>query len=228
MRRLSLLFISFFLASCAPKVTNYNAAPHRTAPHHQNHTAQKRTFTPTIVIDPGHGGFDIGATVKHFEEKELTLRTSQYLKKNLEKMKYHVIMTRNRDEYIPLKARAEVANSTKSQILVSVHYNWASSPRASGIEIFYYGKAESWRLAKSKQLAQNILARMISQTGAPSRGLKEGNFCVIRETHMPAVLIECGFLTNPEELKKISDTRYLEKIAQSIAEGIDAYFEAQK
>ena len=85
-------------------------------------------------------------------------------------------------------------------------------------------KTEPWRMKKSKELAQTVLAKLLSHTGALSRGVKTGNFCVIRETHMPSILVEGGFLSNQDDLKQISDERYLAKIASAISDALDLYF----
>lgn len=184
----------------------------------------KKKLVPLVVIDPGHGAFDLGAHTKHCEEKDLCLKTGHYLRRHLEKKGYHVIMTRFRDEYIPLKKRAAMANEVKSQVMVSIHYNSAKNLQAHGMEVFYYPKGEPWRTKNSRRLAKTVLAKMLSNTGAFSRGVKEGNFCVIRETHMPAILVEAGFITNQEEMHKMRDDRYLDSIAMAIANGLEEYF----
>lgn len=225
MRSIRLLFLVIFLGagltSCKSQPETSPVALH-TTPKRPTHSG----MVPTIVIDPGHGGYDMGAHTRFCEEKDVCLRTGLMLRKNLEKMGYHVIMTRTRDEFIPLKKRAEIANTNRSQVLVSLHFNSAKNPSANGIEIFYSQKAEPWRLKRSKMLAQTVLAKMLSQTGAASRGIKPANFCVIRDTHMPSILIEGGFLTNDAELKQINDDRYLAKIANAIADALDIYFQA--
>ena len=188
----------------------------------------RRANAPTIVVDPGHGAYDLGAHTQHCEEKDLCLKTGHFLRRHLEQRGFHVIMTRSRDEYIPLKKRAALANEMHSQVLVSLHFNSAKNTEAHGIEIFYYGKGEPWRMKNSKRLAQTVLSKMLSKTAAFSRGVKQGNFCVIRETKMPAILVEGGFITNKEEMHKIRDDRYLDKLAHSIADGLTQYFDECK
>ena len=177
-----------------------------------------------IVIDPGHGGFDVGATAHNLEEKALALRTAVLVKRYLSSMGYRVILTRSRDVFIPLKKRTAIANDTKSKLLVSLHYNAFKSANVKGIEIYYYEKGSKWRSSNSKKLAQNVLSRMVEHTGASSRGVKRGNFHIVREATMPAILIEGGFITHPEESERLHDQKYLNQIAQAIAEGIDKYF----
>lgn len=180
---------------------------------------------PIIVIDPGHGNFDLGTHNEFCEEKVLALNTSLYVKTELVKKGYRVVMTRSHDEFVPLKKRAQIANDMKSQVLVSIHYNAAHNKEAHGIEIFYPKTAKSWKLKRSKMLAQSILRKMLTNTNAFSRGIKAGNLCVIRETDMPAVLVECGFITNAEECKKMLNPEYQKLLARSIAEGLDEYFQ---
>ena len=139
-------------------------------------------------------------------------------------MGYRVILTRNRDLFIPLKERVEIANANKSKLFVSLHFNAAQSTDAKGIEVYYFGKGEPLRIKSSKQLARNVLSKLLQHTGAPSRGVKHGNFLVIRETKMPAILIEGGFITHGEERNLLKSRAYQEEIAKAVAEGIDHYF----
>jgi N-acetylmuramoyl-L-alanine amidase len=176
-----------------------------------------------IILDPGHGGLDEGAKVNTFMEKKISLTTALLTKKHLEELGYRVIMTRNRDIALPLQRRVSIANKTKGSLFVSVHFNSSPSVEAQGIEIFYYDSKEMWRTRASKRLASCILHRVIDQTEATSRGVKQGNFHVIRETDMPAVLVEGGFITNRDERGKLRDRDYLDRLAVGIAQGIDKY-----
>ena len=177
-----------------------------------------------VVIDPGHGGFDIGAKVQSVEEKALALKTGTLVKRYLHDMGYRVILTRSRDVFIPLKKRTAIANDTKSKLFVSIHFNAFKGTSVKGVEIYYYNKGSKWRQNASKKVAQSVLSALLKATGATSRGVKTGNFHVIRETYMPAILIEGGFITNPQERNSLKDQKYVEKMAHSIAEGVDKYF----
>ncbi len=185
-----------------------------------------------IVIDPGHGGEDDGTkslTKPKYREKHLNLATAKMLQAYLEQMGYRTIMTRNEDVFIGLKERAKMANDLKPDLFVSVHYNAAESTDAQGVEVFFYqSKTNPERTASSKQLAQNILDRIIVLTQAKSRGVKHGNLAVIRETQMPAVLVEGGFLTNKNEIEKLKDPAYLKMVAWGIAQGIQTYINNTK
>lgn len=192
---------------------------------------------PLVILDAGHGGTDEGAKVGQFMEKKLTLSTVMLLKKYLGDLGYRVILTRNRDVYVPLPRRVSLANHTghttskdmsrrHAVIFVSVHYNASQSHDAKGIEVFYNAGSShgsGWRSQASKGLASAILSSLITQTRAESRGVKKGNFHVIRETEMPAVLVEGGFITNLEERAFLRDKGYIDKIAKGIALGIDKY-----
>ncbi len=177
---------------------------------------------PLVILDAGHGGSDEGAKIRFFKEKKITLTTTTMVKRYLEELGYRVIMTRSRDVYIPLHRRVSIANKTKAVIFVSVHFNASQSREAKGIEIFYSTK-EAWRAQASKQLAATILRQVITETHAESRGVKAGNFHVIRETEMPAVLVEGGFITNADERSLLRENTYLSKLAKGIALGVDKY-----
>ncbi len=178
---------------------------------------------PLVILDPGHGGSDEGAKVNFFHEKRITLVTTLVLKKLLEAKDYRVILTRSRDVFVPLERRVSIANKTQAVIFVSIHYNASHSTDAKGMEVFYYKGRNASRSQSSKHLADNILSQLIKETEADSRGVKAGNFHVIRETDMPAVLVEGGFMTNKEERLLLRDKTYLNKVASGIAEGIDQY-----
>src|SRR5690606_18690146 len=109
-------------------------------------------------------------------------------------------MTRNTDDFIPLPKRVEIASQAKGNIFVSVHFNSSRSTEAQGIEVFFCDSKENrTRTNASKKLADSVLSKVIRRTTANSRGVKKGNFYVIRETEMPAILVEGGFISNPEE-----------------------------
>lgn len=181
------------------------------------------SLKPLIIIDPGHGGTDEGAKVNAFMEKKVTLVTALMVRKHLEELGYRVLMTRSKDVYLPLPRRVAVANKAKASLFVSIHFNSSPGGDAQGIEIFYFDSKELWRTKASRRLAHCILRGLIGETGAVSRGVKQGNFHVIRETDMPAVLVEGGFMTHKEERALLRDKEYLNKLAVGIADGIDRY-----
>lgn len=180
-----------------------------------------------VMLDAGHGGDDfgthsLGKPVYH--EKYLNLSTTMMVKKILQQFGYEVILTRQDDTFIPLDKRSEFANEQKPRLFVSIHFNSAPSTSAEGIEVFYFRNEEDkLRMNKSKALAQSILDKTLQNTQAKSRGVKHGNYAVIRETKMPAALIEGGFLTNEKEMEKIKNASYVKSLALGIAQGIQDY-----
>lgn len=182
---------------------------------------------PLIVIDPGHGGDDFGTySLKppRYKEKNLNLATAMMLRDILQAKGFRTVMTRSSDTFIELDQRAIFANEQSPALFVSLHYNSAPSKQAEGVEVYYFrSQSDKSRAAQSKLLADLILKMILQQTGAKSRGVKNGNFAVIRKTTMPAVLIEGGFLTNDDEVVKLKDPIYLKKIAQGVALGIERY-----
>ncbi len=180
-----------------------------------------------IVIDPGHGGHDVGTqsiSKPRYQEKSLNLVTAQFIKGFLEQLGYQVFMTREEDVFISLDKRAQLANEKKPTLFVSIHYNSAPSAEAQGVEVFFYpSKEQKERVAKSRRLAQSILKNVIAHTKAKSRGVKQANYAVIRETAMPAVLVEGGFVTNEEELQNLKDPTYLKRLAWGVVRGIEDY-----
>ena len=176
-----------------------------------------------IILDAGHGGSDEGTKVQSLMEKRVTLLTAFLTKEALEERGYRVILTRSRDVYLSLPKRAAIANRMKGTLFVSIHYNAAQNTEAKGVEVFYCQTENSARTRSSKRLANCVLRYVIDETKASSRGVKQGNYHVIRETEMPAILIEGGFATNPEERLHLKDRKYLQKIAQGIALGIEKY-----
>ena len=168
----------------------------------------------TVVIDAGHGGHDRGGVpYQRIGEKGMTLDVSQRLKAVLQAQGYRVIMTRNSDVFIPLGTRVAIANSYRGAIFVSVHFNSSRRAGANGVETYYY-RSDSASLAAS--IHRNVVA------GAPTenRGIRRRGFYVIRRTAIPSVLVECGFLSNPEEGRLAQSASYRQQLAERIARGI--------
>ena len=185
---------------------------------------------PIVMLDAGHGGEDFGthsSTNPKYQEKSLNLSTTLLVRDFLQQFGYKVILTRKTDFFIPLEKRADLANESKVNLFVSIHYNSAPSKTAQGIEVYYYNSdVDKARTFRSKNLAKKVLDSVLGATQAKSRGIKHGNFAVIRETKMPAVLIEGGFMTNSQEMDKIKDPQYLKQIAWGITLGINEYLKS--
>jgi N-acetylmuramoyl-L-alanine amidase len=168
----------------------------------------------TIVIDAGHGGFDRGGVPgQRISEKDKCLDVAQRLKRILQADGYRVIMTRDSDVFIPLGTRVAIANSYRGANFVSIHFNCASRTGANGIETYYYS-------SESASLAASIHRNVVSGAPSENRGIRRRGFYVLRRTSIPAVLVECGFLTNPTEGQLALTGDYRQKLAEQIARGI--------
>ncbi len=185
-----------------------------------------------IAIDPGHGGNDSGAIgPTGVMEKTVTLRVALVLEKMLKDEGAEVIMTRREDvEVSPkgkaataveeLKARCEVANEAEVDIFISIHADSFTNPNARGTTGYYYSLGSS----NSRRLADLIRTALIEQIKTPSRGTQPCNFYVVRNTDMPATLVELAFISNPDEEKLLNSKEGIQKAAQGILDGIEDYF----
>lgn len=223
-----LLFLTSIPADCRPKPAKLK----KTALLPLEYIERKSQVNipnrakPVIILDAGHGGTDEGAKVRGILEKKITLRTCYLAKSHLEEMGFTVILTRARDLFVPLNRRVEIANRRKPALFVSVHFNASVNPVAKGIEVFYPNSKLKERSLNSKKLANCILFELTEQTESVSRGVKLGNFQVIRDTQMPAVLVEAGFITNNDERSLLRTETYLDRIAKGIAEGVEKYLKS--
>jgi N-acetylmuramoyl-L-alanine amidase len=170
----------------------------------------------TVVVDAGHGGHDRGArAVRGSYEKVLALDTALRLRTILQRAGYKVILTRSGDYFVPLGQRVDVSGRAPNAIFVSIHYNWARRGSASGIETYFYSP-------NSARLAANIQKELLRAYGATNRGVKNRGFYVLRNNRRPAVLIECGFLSNSGDNRFAQNPDYRQRIAEHIARGIIA------
>lgn len=178
-----------------------------------------------VVIDPGHGGKDPGAISPNIKvkEKDIVLEVSTKLKKQLEKSGFKVYMTRDDDNYIGLYDRATIANELGAHAFVSIHANAHPNKDVQGIQVLYYPDDGSrGNLGFSKIMMDSLTKGL----GAPNKGIiKRPNLVVPRETKMPAVLLELGFLTNYSEENLLNTSEYRTKAADSIHQGIIKYFD---
>nr|NGX54522.1 N-acetylmuramoyl-L-alanine amidase LytC [Chlamydiota bacterium] len=214
-----LIPLALLIPSCGQRTVHNQPLPSRES------ISKRPVHTETIVIDAGHGGKDSGSRsdTHNYEEKQLTLSTARMVRDYLQEMGYKTILTRDDDLFVPLDDRAQIANANNVTLFVSVHYNHCPDPSVQGIEIFYYKDEKTERHVHSNHLGDTILSQLVWHTGAEARGIKRGKFAVIRQTKMPAVLVEAGFLSHPKEREKIKDPMYRRFIAKGIARGVDHY-----
>lgn len=181
-----------------------------------------------VYIDPGHGGDDPGTEGLNYDtiEKDLALKVGLALNDLLLKENYQTYMTRVDDSTVKIWDRPKMANETDAEILVSLHFNAAETQisKTSGIETFYYENTKS----DSPELAKYIHAELIKGLKLRDRGIKGEDHCVTRETTMPAILVELGFLTNKTEEAFYLKEENLNKAAECVRDGILKYFEEKE
>lgn len=197
----------------------------------------------TVVLDPGHGGYDKGEMSRYGPEKDFALDVARKLRTLLQAKGLHVVMTREGDYFVPLEVRAKIANSARNSIFVSIHFNATNDdPNATGFEIFSFtprgapstsdtnvasasfnAQPGSSVDAQSMALSACIYHSLLGHLPEYDRGIKHARFAVLRLTKVPAVLIEGGFLTERGESKLISNKDWRAKLAGAIGVGIENY-----
>ncbi|MFW2488066.1 N-acetylmuramoyl-L-alanine amidase family protein [Clostridium chromiireducens] len=181
----------------------------------------------TIVIDPGHGGYDPGSIgVKGTIEKNTTLSISLKLGAILEKKGFNIIYTRESDNVTwpsdnkkDLAARADIANEASADIFISIHLNTFHMEEVRGTET-YYNKVST----EGKEIAELIQNQIVKEVKSNDRGAQPGSFSVLRKVTAPAVLIELGYISNKSEESLLNSISYQNKMSQAIANGVYSYF----
>ena len=173
-----------------------------------------------ICVDPGHGGKDPGAIGQlsgvDIYEKDITLSIALYLDRELSMLGHTVYLTRRIDRTLSLGARASFANKYAVDLFISVHCNSAESNAAEGIETWIYPYSD-----KSRLIANNVQGSLATAfANHRDRGVKEANFQVLRETRMPAILVETEFINNKKQVRFLSNPNNQIKIANAIAYAI--------
>ena len=170
----------------------------------------------TVVIDAGHGGHDNGGQWGKVYEKHLALDTAVRLQNRLKRMGYQTVMTRRSDYFVSLPQRVAIGNRHKNAIFVSIHFNYTWKQHVSGMETFYYSR-------EGQRLAHFVQSGLVRHTRTVDRKAKFARYYVIRNSTLPAILVEGGFVSNEEERERIKSGAYREAIAQAVAEGIHRY-----
>jgi N-acetylmuramoyl-L-alanine amidase len=173
-----------------------------------------------VVIDPGHGGHDRGGMPgQRLAEKGFTLDTARRLARLLRSGSgVKVVLTRDDDTFVSLTERTNIANqyAGRSAVFVSIHFNAGRREGAYGIET-YYNNDRAYRLAAL------VHPRVIRAMDSIDRGIRYRGYWVLRKNRLPAILVECGFLTNRDEAARISDSNFRESIARALADAIVRY-----
>lgn len=179
----------------------------------------KELYSKVIVIDPGHGGKDPGAIDNGLREKDVNFDIVIYLKEFLDKEKdIKVYYTRLDDSYPTLGDRSDLANDVEADFFVSVHNNWYTSS-ANGTEVYYLAPSSKPGMTSIK-LAEIFQNSIVSAVGTKDRGIKSGNLFVLRNTDMPAILIEVAFLSNPSDVAKLKSNTFKKNTANAIYKAI--------
>jgi N-acetylmuramoyl-L-alanine amidase len=173
-----------------------------------------------VIIDPGHGGTDRGGMPgQRIPEKGLALDTARRLRRVLARTgRVRPIMTRSSDVFVPLDVRTAIANryAGKNAVFVSIHYNAGERVNAYGIETYYYSP-------RARPLALAVERRVIRAMDSIDRGVWQRGFFVLRRNRLPAILVECGFLTNPDEARRALNPLYRQRTAEAVARAILDY-----
>lgn len=173
----------------------------------------------TIVIDAGHGGRDVGAiSINETYEKTFTMKTTAELTHTLTTLGAHVMLTRNNDDYIRLASRPLLANISDADAFLSIHYNsFTDLTSVDGIDTYYYHNND-------KGFANTLQNEIIHATNDHDRGIHHGDFQVLRQNHQPSLLVELGFISNPEKEQLLLTTGYQQKLVKGITTGLEKYF----
>lgn len=186
-----------------------------------------------IVIDSGHGGDDPGKIgINQAKEKDVNLKIAKKVKKRLKKEGWKVVMTREEDVMLgdaqkgnrkihDMKARVELINKTMPAMAVSIHQNSYQEAEIHGAQVFYYSHSQD-----GKRMAETMQRALLMADEENTRQAKANDtYYLLKRTEVPTIIVECGFLSNPEEAAKLVSPKYQEKLAEAIAEGILACME---
>ena len=173
----------------------------------------------TVVIDAGHGGRDSGAYTKdrrsRLLEKNLALDVARRLEGKLSDAGFHTVMTRSIDRFVSLDDRARISNAHRKSVFIAIHFNDARRRSVHGAEV-YHNEKGTWRLA------ERIERALASMPGGANRGVKTAHYSVLRHSEGPALLVECGFLSNSSEAAHCASAAWREQTADRIAQAIIA------
>jgi N-acetylmuramoyl-L-alanine amidase len=188
------------------------------APQIEKPGAEKYLKDVTIVLDPGHGGRDGGTEgARGTLEKGVTLRTTTLLYDKLKASGANVILTRNNDTYISLRSRVSTAEYHNADAFISIHYDSINDRCVRGMTAYYYHTYQ-------KQLATSVFSATVAKAKLKDRGVRQGDYHVLRENNQKAVLLELGYLSNPTEEMLINSSQFQESVATGIFQGLAQFF----
>jgi N-acetylmuramoyl-L-alanine amidase len=203
----------------------------------------------TILIDPGHGGKDIGAFKNGLIEKQLNLAVAKIVLKNLSQAGFLVKMTRYADNTLQKNERIQLANRMRPDLFISIHANASKHPHAKGVEFFIlkdlsthqdlgsitsrnsrslYKHLDKNYQAITRKLCRSMEKKFIRIPGVKTRGIKNAGFYLLRNAHCPTVFVEMGFISNAEEADRFKNSAHLEALAHALSQGVVEYCRTQK
>lgn len=172
-----------------------------------------------VYIDPGHGGKDPGGSGHGILEKDVVLDVALRLQKELRRYNCEIRLSRTTDIYKSLDDRVAEANNWKADLFLSIHSNAHANPNVNGYEDYTYPTVGA-RTSEIRKVIHSNLAPIWIAEGRQNLGMKTANFQVLRDTVMPAVLVENGYLTNEADARLISDPEMRQRLAIALSKGV--------
>lgn len=172
-----------------------------------------------ILIDAGHGGKDAGATNQGVHEKNITLSTAKMVAEKLKLEGATVEFTREDDTFISLANRVKKSNAGEADVFISLHYDYFEDPTVNGINTYFYN------YQTSEELAKEVHTALVESVDMHDRGVRNAGYYVLENNSKPAILLELGFMTNPENLETVQTEDYQTKVADAITTGLVEYFD---
>ncbi|MDD2498408.1 MAG: N-acetylmuramoyl-L-alanine amidase [Desulfitobacteriaceae bacterium] len=173
-----------------------------------------------IGIDPGHGGKDPGAIGQEgLRESDVNLAVALHLEKMLKINGFDTVLTREKDIYLKLSQRSDILNTEKSSVAISIHVNSSRNPSAKYVSTFIHARG-----GKAEALAKIVQSQLVAVTGWQDGGVRVANFHITRETKMPAILLEQGFIKNYQHEKWLRSLDNQKKLAEAVARGVCQFY----
>ncbi len=184
---------------------------------------EENPFKHTIVLDAGHGGVDKGANFGSLYEKDITFKITNYAADELMFNGFKVVKTRDKDKLLELKEISDIANSASADLFISFHINDNKVNKYKGVTTYYYD-VNGYQKDERIKLAKTIQKELVKSDGWEDRGIARGNLAVLRNTNIPCVLLESGFMSNEEDRGKLMKDEILKSLALNTVRGIMNYF----
>ncbi|SCV18541.1 Putative N-acetylmuramoyl-L-alanine amidase YrvJ [Bacillus cereus] len=180
---------------------------------------EDRNSEKAIILDPGHGGNDPGSIGSNgTREKDITLKTAKNIQKKLEEKGMTVILTREDDTFVSLKDRVAIAQNKSADLFLSIHYDGFTTSDVNGVTTYYNKGLREWTIAKM------IHGHLFKHIQAKNRGVKSGDYYVLRENQKTSILLELGYITNPKDEERMNSQQFQADVASGVVSGVIEYF----